>query len=281
MRYQEGSGSRVSGRLMVAAAIVLFALFQYFMSGQVNPVTGEKQYLGMSTEQEIALGLQSAPVMARQMGGEVSDNDPEARLVKLVGQRLASNSDARKSPYQYEFHLLKDPKTINAFALPGGQIFITRGLLSKLETEAELAGVLGHEIGHVVHRHGAEHMATGKLGQMLATAAGVATSSDGGSQNSQMVAQMVNQMVQLRYGRKDELESDEYGVRYMVQSGYDPRGMLRVMQVLAEASQGSRQPEMLASHPHPEARYEVLKDLLKQEFPDGIPSELTQGRRLQ
>ena len=105
---------------------------------------------------------------------------PGRRLVAEVGRRLVEQSDASRSPYVGNFHflLLNDPETVNAFALPGGQVFITRGLLDKLDDEAELAGVLGHEIGHVINRHAAEQMAKGQLGQLLTLAVGVGASGD-------------------------------------------------------------------------------------------------------
>jgi len=275
---QGGGGSM---RLIIAVIMAIVGLGMYFFKSEVNPVTGEKQYIAMSAEQEIALGLNAAPRMAAEMGGEVSSSDPQAQLVRSVGRKLWENTDARKSPYKFDFHLLSDPQTINAFALPGGQIFITRGLLNKLENEAQLAGVLGHEIGHVINRHGAEHMAKGRLGQLLAGAAGVAASDErGGGRGSMVIAQAVNQMIQLKYGRNDEVESDTFGLRYMTQAGYDPTAMLGVMNVLNEASKGSRQPEFLASHPHPEARYEKIKSFLAENFPQGVPPSLTQGRTL-
>lgn len=277
--YDQG-GSRFGMRFVIALVIAGIGLMSYYMKSEVNPVTGEKQRIAISTEQEIALGLQAAPEMAAQMGGEVESSNPQAQLVQNVGQKIWHNSDAKRSPYKFNFHLLADPTTVNAFALPGGQIFITRGLLTKLENEAQLAGVLGHEIGHVINRHAAEHMAKGDLGQMLAAAAGVATSDERGSSGGAVIAAMVNQMAQLKYSRTDELESDSFGLNYMAQSGYDPRAMLGVMQVLIDASKGQRQPDMLATHPHPEARLQKIKDHLARNYPNGIPEGLTQGRPL-
>src|SRR5699024_2750743 len=147
-----------------------------------------------------------------------------AQLVAEVGKRIVSRSDAGKSPYVGNFHfiLLRDPDTINAFALPGGQVFITRGLYERLQNEAQLAGVLGHEIGHVINRHAAEHMAKGQLGGMLATAVGVgASDNQGHGQMAAMAAAMVNQMAQLKFSRSDESEADRYGLMYMAQAGYD------------------------------------------------------------
>src|SRR5262249_26375586 len=160
----------------------------------------------------------------------------------------------------FHFYLLNDPKTVNAFALPGGQIFITLGLFDRLQDEAELAGVLGHEIGHVINRHAAQQMASGQLGQLLTLAAGVGASDDRNrGQQAAAAAALANQMLQLRYGREDESESDTTGLQYMAESGYDPSAMLDVMRVLQETSRGDRQPEFLATHPHPETRLHDLQ----------------------
>ena len=261
-----GTGRRGFGcgaRVLIALAIVGFALFKYYTQTEVNPVTGEKQHIAMTADQEVAIGLESAPEMARQMGGEVEPSDPKARLVEAVGRKVVQNSDAARSPYVFAFHLLRDPETLNAFALPGGQVFITYGLLTKLEDEDQIAGVLGHEIGHVVNRHGAEHMATGQLGQLLTMAAGVAaTDEEGRGQRAAMVAAMINQMVQLKYSRSDELEADRVGMDYMRQAGYDPSAMLGVMRILADASNGGRAPELLSTHPYPEQRLEEIRRYL-------------------
>ena len=141
--------------------------------------------------------------------------------------------------------MLADPKTVNAFALPGGPIFITEGLLRQLKTEAELAGVLGHEIGHVIARHSSERLAKQQLTQGLIGALVVGS----GDYTTAQIGQMVGGMINMKYGREDELESDALGIRIMAEAGYDPRGMIRVMEVLAKASGGSRQPEFVSTHP--------------------------------
>jgi beta-barrel assembly-enhancing protease len=256
-----------SRRLLLAVVVAAIALIGYYCQSQVNPVTGEKQHVALSVDQEKVLGLQAAPEMAAQMGGEVNPSDPDAQRVAAVGARVVQRSNAARSPYadSFDFHLLSDPETVNAFALPGGQIFVTVGLLRRLQTEGQLAGVLGHEAGHVVHRHAAEQMAKGQLGQLLGAAAGVAADDGSGSgRNAQVVAMMVNQVVQLRYGRKDESEADRYGVDAMAEAGFDPRAMLEVLQILKEASQGPRPPEFLSSHPLPETRIQELAEYLKQ-----------------
>jgi beta-barrel assembly-enhancing protease len=256
-----------SKRLILGLAVAAIALVVYFSQTQINPVTGEKQHVALSVDQEKALGLQAAPEMAEQMGGVVSPSEPDAQRVSEVGARVVQRSNAARSPYadSFDFHLLRDPETVNAFALPGGQIFVTAGLVRRLRTEAQLAGVLGHEAGHVVHRHAAEQMSKGQLGQLLGAAAGVAADDGSGSgRNAQVVALMVNQVVQLRYGRKDESEADRYGVDAMADAGYDARAMLEVLTILKEASQGPRPPEFLSSHPLPETRIRELEDYLRQ-----------------
>lgn len=273
-------GFRIPPQWIIAALFLLFGAFRFLTSTQVNPVTGEKQHVAMSVPQEIALGLESAPRMAAQMGGEIDPRSQSAALVREVGERLVADSVAKNSKYQFQFHLLRDPEMVNAFALPGGQVFITVGLLSRLQNEAQLAGVLGHEIGHVIHRHGAQHMAKGEFGQILVTAVGVASSDERHSgRSNQAVAGMVNSMVQLKYGRGDESQSDQFGLEAMAAAGFDPSQMLGVMKILSEVSKGNRQPEWLASHPYPEHRAEQIEAWLHKQYPDGVPDNLAVGRK--
>ena len=264
------------GRLIAALVVAAIALFSYFGSTVFNPITEEKQHVaGITPEQEVALGLQAAPEMAQQFGGEDPDPQLQAR-VDQVGERLVARSAAGKTPYRYDFHVLNDPETINAFALPGGQVFITEGLLKRLETDGQLAGVLGHEIGHVVARHGAEHIAKQQLTQGLTGAAVLATydPSDPSSRNSAAVAAMIGQLVTMRFGRQDELESDRLGVRLSSEAGYDPRSMIKLMQILEESSQGNRPPEFFSTHPNPENRIQRIQEAIQERFPNGPPSGL-------
>ncbi len=257
------------GRLVIGAVIALFAIITYFTSTSENPLTGEKQRVAMTPEQEITIGYKSAPEMAAQMGG-VSRNAQAVALVQRVGDLLVKQSVAAKSPYKFSFHVLADPKTVNAFALPGGPIFITEGLLRQLKSEAELAGVLGHEIGHVIARHSSERLAKQQLTQGLIGALVVGS----GDYTSAQIGQMVGGMINMKYGREDEIESDTLGIRIMAEAGYDPRGMVRVMEVLAKASGGSRQPEFMSTHPAPENRAERIKEAIAKQYPSGVPENL-------
>ncbi|KAA6434005.1 M48 family metalloprotease [Dyadobacter flavalbus] len=245
---------KFGARLIFALIVVLITLFNYFSKTQVNPVTGKKQRVSMSPAEEVQLGLQSAPQMAAEFGGLY--NDPEVQnSVKAIGQKLVLATDAGKSPYKFDFHVLADPNTVNAFAVPGGQIFITMGLLKKLKSEDQVAGVLGHEMGHVIGRHSAEQMAKTDLLRGLAGAAGVA----GGDYTTAQTAQYVANLVNLSYGRDDELESDDFGVKYMMDAGYNPEALLDVMKVLEEASGGNRSAEFMSTHPSPANRAGRIK----------------------
>ena len=165
-------------RLLIGAGIILFSLFKYYSQRQTNPYTGKKQSIALTAEEEIAIGLRSAPQMAQQHGGLYPDQQFQDHVAR-VGQRLVNSSVAKETPYQYDFHLLRDPQAINAFALPGGQIFITYALLAKLDSEDQLAGVLGHEIGHVIGRHSAERIAETEFWQTVSQGASVGADAGG------------------------------------------------------------------------------------------------------
>ncbi|MFD1614711.1 M48 family metalloprotease [Gelatiniphilus marinus] len=242
-------------RLLIGLAIVAFAFIKKCNSKEINEYTGRVQTINMTTDQEIAIGLQHAPQMAQQHGGLHPSNQYQA-LVDKVGNRLVNNSIAKNTPYNYDFHLLADKNTINAFALPGGQIFITYALFSKLKNEDQLAGVLGHEIGHVIGRHSAERIAESDFWQTVTTGASVGADMGG-------LVSGIGQQTLLKNGRGDELESDDLGVLFMLKAGYNPMEMIGVMQILKAAAGPNRVPEFQSSHPDPENRIEHIKEAIK------------------
>jgi len=260
----EGRGGIGCHPRVLLAVLIIGGTLAYHYLGTTeyeNEFTGRTQRLAFATaEEEIALGLQSAPMMIRQMGGQSRDVQGQA-LVDKVGGKLVQSTLARQTPYRFEFHLLGDQETVNAFALPGGQIFITEALFRLFKREDELAGVLGHEIGHVVGRHSNEQMATSRLWSGLAQGAGVLLS-DGQSNAGSQIAGMVANMRVMKYGRDDELESDALGVRFLIDAGYDPEAMIGVMEILAKAAGGSKQPEFMSTHPAPENRAERIRELI-------------------
>lgn len=248
-------GKNLKYRLLIGVAIALFFVVKRCSQREVNPYTGRTQTISMNPNEEIAIGLQSAPQMAQQHGGLHSNNQYQA-LVDNVGNKLVNSSIAKQTPYKYEFHLLADPNTINAFALPGGQIFITFALFSKLENEDQLAGVLGHEIGHVLGRHSAERIAESEYWQGLTTAGSVGADMGG-------VISGIGQNTLLTNGRDDELESDDLGVRFMLKAGYNPEEMIGVMEILKSAAGPNRVPEFQSTHPDPDNRIEKIQESIE------------------
>src|SRR5215813_9824790 len=222
---QRGGGSGM--RLILGAIIAIISIVSYLASRSFNPVTGENQYLSLTPDQEIALGLQSEPDMIQEFGG-LSSNQQDQDLVDKVGQTIVSRSVAHTTPWQFDYNVLADPQTVNAFALPGGPIFITEALLSQLNTEDEVAGVLSHETIHVLARHSAQQIASSDLTNGLLGAISVAS----GDASTTQTAAVVAQLISLRYSREDETQADTLGVCLMIAAGYNPQGMVEVMQVL-------------------------------------------------
>lgn len=282
-RPQSSLGSGLKMRLLIALGFIAFALITYYANpGDVNQITGEKERVAMAEEeQEMALGQQAAPQMIQQHGGE-SPNAGNRELVDKIGRELLAGLEIwmaekeqqlgveLRNPYQFQFTLLRDPETVNAFALPGGQVFITEALFARLETVGQLAGVIGHEIGHVVERHGNERMAKQKLFGTIAMAGGAI----GGDARSVQMAQAAANMIQMKYGRDDELESDKWGVLLTEKAGYDPRAMIGVMKVLDEASPGGGPPEMMSTHPKPANRVAYIQKVIQEVFPEGVQEGL-------
>jgi predicted Zn-dependent protease len=231
-------------RLLAAAAAAVLAL-----ACATNPVTGKRQLAFISEKDEIALGKQSAEQVKAQMG-EYPDPKLQAYVSRL-GLEMAKKSERPNLPWS--FTVMDDP-TVNAFALPGGPIFVTRGILTHMTSEAELAGVLGHEIGHVTARHSVEQMSKAQLAQ-LGLGVGMIVSETVRGVGQAAMAGL--QVLFLKYGRDAEKQSDELGFKYMVGQGYDPREMAAMFTTLerVSAAQGAgRVPEWASTHPDPGSR---------------------------
>lgn len=231
----------------------------------VNPVTGKKEIQFISEAQEISIGQQHYAPTRQAEGGDMTVMPELTAYVNEVGQKLAAVAD-RKLPY--EFTVLNSPVP-NAWALPGGKIAINRGLLTELKNEAELAAVLGHEIVHAAARHGAKAQERGTLMQVGLAAAQIGAAVGGVDANVASLAiqgaGLGAQLVQQRYGRDQELESDEYGMKYMKLAGYDPTGAITLQETFVRLSEqgGAKQQSWLeglfASHPPSRERVEKNK----------------------
>jgi len=226
----------------------------------VNPITGESRFMMISPQQDFEIGRQVAPEVEKQMGGRI-DNKSLQNYIDSVGQRIARVS--HKPYWDYYFVSLND-KSVNAFTLPGGYIFITKGMLEKLTTEAQLAGILAHEIVHVVARHyaAAASRETGEVGVMVLA---LALSGAKVPRGALEAADLARQILGLRYSRKDEREADLAGLDYMVAAGYNPYGVIESMQML-EQEDAVRPIEFFSTHPAPKNRIAYLNGRIETRY---------------
>lgn len=218
-----------------------------------NPATGKRQIAFIGEQQEIAMGREADQQIQQQLG-LYPDQELQA-YVNRLGQQLAAKSERPDLPWT--FRVVDDP-VVNAFALPGGFIYVTRGLLSHLTSEAELVSVLGHEIGHVTGRHSVEQMSKAQLAQ-VGLIAGMILKPE--LANYGDLATTGLQLMFLKYGRDDEREADSLGLRYLNQQNYDPREMSDVFRTLARVSAQQKQgriPNWLSTHPTPEDRIQRI-----------------------
>lgn len=234
-------------------------------SCSTNPATGRTQFNLISESKELELGAQSAPQFIKQLGGEIP-SDTIRRYVSKIGKKLAAISERPTLPWTFT---VVDSKVLNAFALPGGHVFISRGLLAKLHDEAMLAGVLGHEVGHTTAQHIGQQMSR----QMLLAIGVVATGTVAQATDEDWLrvlgvgAQVGGGALILCFSRDQEHQSDELGVRYLVKTGYDPHSMVRVLEVLAEAAQAAGSGfSMFSTHPDPASRIRKTEKELADKF---------------
>lgn len=253
------------------AIVLAGSAFGLLAGCTTNPATGDRFLNFTSRDQEIAMGAQAAPGFTTEFGGKV--NDPVLQqYVTDIGKRLAAVTEADNPSLPWEFTLL-DSDVINAFALPGGKVFFTRGLAAKMTNEAQMAGVLGHEVGHVTAQHAARRITQASIFQAAVTGAAVAVQASGddrvqtAGQAALPALNVGGQLVILKFGRDEESQADYLGMRYMSKIGYNPRAQLQVMEILRDTSKGGgAQPEWLSTHPLPETRIERVSGLLAGEY---------------
>lgn len=233
-----------------------------------NPTTGRSQFNMLSRSQEIAIGEEAKGQLTAEYGGAVSDEQLQA-YVREVGSKLAAQTEGDAPSLPWEFTLL-DSDVVNAFALPGGKTFISRGLASKFNSEAELAFVMGHEVGHVTARHQNEQISRRIAATLVVAGVAIAANESDNDVVKLGVPAVVGAgsgLYLLRFGRNQELEADALGMRYMTRVGYNPVAARDAMNVLRElASSESRPPELLSTHPYPENRLEEINRRLREQY---------------
>ncbi len=233
-----------------------------------NPATGRKIPMLISTQEEIALGEEVAPEFEKEFGGLVEDEDLQ-RYIRDVGGRVAAPAE-REMPY--EFGLLRS-EIPNAFALPGGNVYITVGLLEVMNSERELAAVLGHEVGHIAAQHNVQSLQR-QVGAAILIEVAMHVIGGESGQVIGDVASIVTGMTHLSYSRRDEYEADLLGIRYMAAAGYNPWGMVELLKTLEEVGgEGDRLSEMFSTHPLTSKRIEEAEQLVMENHPDARRDE--------
>ena len=232
-----------------------------FASGcSVNPATGERELALIGEQQEIEMGRQADQEVVATLG--LYDDPSLQQYVQNLGARLAASSERPDLPWTFR---VVDDATVNAFALPGGFIYVTRGILTHLRSEAELVGVLGHEIGHVTARHSVSQISRAQLTQ-LGFGLGMILIPE--LRPFGDIASVGLQLLTLSHSRGDENEADELGVRYMGRLSYDPRELSGVMRMLERSSQldegSGRVPEWLSTHPDPGNRAAHIEQVVQE-----------------
>jgi predicted Zn-dependent protease len=242
---------------MRARTALFVSLVSVAAACAVNPATGRRELMLVTESQEIQMGLDADPQITAAYG-LVDDADLQ-EYVSGLGQQLAGVSERPRLPWS--FKVVDDP-IVNAFALPGGFIYVTRGILAYFDSEAELAGVLGHEVGHVTARHGASQMSRQQI-QQLGVGLGMVVSE--GFRRYGGIAVAGLQVMNLSYSRGDESESDRLGLRYISRVGYDADAMIGVFKMLAATGGGGeagRLPEWQSTHPYPENREADIRQVI-------------------
>jgi len=244
------------------AVAALFFVYQYCSSEKfVNPETGRVSHVGMSTEQETALGLQSYQQVLAQ--SRTIDSGPELETVRRVVSRLASATGKAGGSFDWRVSLVNDGQQ-NAFCLPGGKMVVYAGILPVTQNEAGLATVLGHEMAHATSRHGAQRVLQQNLAQTAMTGIAVSLSDMDYDQQRAIMGALgagAQYGVLMPFNRKDESEADHVGLIYMARAGFDPRESLRFWQRMEQAGR-EQPPEFMSTHPSHGTRIEQLQALM-------------------
>ena len=256
----------------IALALAGALLVSVTTGCSTNPATGRSQLNLMSRSQEIALGEEAKSQLTGEYGGAIGDASVNTYFSN-IGTDLSRQTEADFETLPWEFTLL-DSEVLNAFALPGGKVFVSRGLAEKMDSEAELAFVMGHEVGHVTARHVNERISR----QMIVAGAATAISIGAQVSDQDVIKYGLPAVVGvgagaylLKFGRDQESEADALGMRYMARAGYNPYGAYEAMGILAEAAGDTqRQPEFLSTHPYPETRLKQIQTRLQKEYPDSL-----------
>ncbi|MCS7203588.1 MAG: M48 family metalloprotease [Thermodesulfovibrio sp.] len=243
---------------------LFFLVFLFFISGcitEVDPLSGKKTYTLLSTEQEIKIGQKIIPSAINETEGVYPDPEVQ-KYIRDIGYKISSLTPRK---VDYQFYIVNSSE-VNAFALPGGPIFITRGLLLKMDKECELAGVLAHELGHINARHHAKFLEKNFGMSILLSILGIAIQDSGYASLVMTLAEVSASLLQLKFSRDQENEADTLGVDFSYKAGYDPKGLL-IMFEKFKTLQRTTTVEWLSTHPLPDTRIKKVKEMISQRYP--------------
>lgn len=258
---------RKSGLAIVLPLVVglAFVGFQYCSAeGQVVPITGREQKVGLSDDQQMQLGLQYFDEFLQQSSARVVDSGPEWEMVNDVTARIVAAAAEHKPDFEWDVALIDDPQA-NAFCLPGGKMVVYTGILKPARSAEGLATVLGHEVAHAVAEHGAERIFRQQLTDTAVQfAAGAFTDDPVEFRNiAGLLGAGAQVGLNLPWSREQESEADRIGLIYMARAGYDPRAAVGFWERMDKAAAGQeRPPEYLSTHPESATRIEQIKGWL-------------------
>lgn len=258
--------------LGIAAVVGAIALLAYLGAQEYAPKSESKagdapaaafNPATLTQSNEIALGLKASPALVAQYDGLSSSADQKA-LVMRVGSAVAGTETASKAGWKFQFQLLAEPNILNAFALPGGQIFITSGLLNRLLTEGEVAAVMAHQIAHVLSRDAVKKLAA----DMGAEGAPVLNADE-------MEGFLSSQLVGVHFSTEQEAAADALTVKLLRETGYSPNALLGLLKILSTAYYAGAEVEYFTTHPNASNRVAAIQAAIAKEFPDGVPDTMS------
>lgn len=253
----------IGGTLIAVIVLLAYLGAQEYAPGKAEEKAAAKEVdpTTLTQSEEIQLGLKASPALVQQYKG-VSTNTDQNALVMRVGSAIAGTEDVAGAGWKFQFQLLAEPDIINAFALPGGQIFVTSGLLNRLTTEGEVAAMLAHQIAHVIARDGVKKLA----------ADGTAST---GLANEDTMGLLASQLVGTNFSSQQETAADLLAVKLMGDTGYNPNAMLGFIKILATAYYAGSQVEYFTTHPNPTDRVKAIQAAIAAAYPAGVPDSMS------
>lgn len=263
--HTRSPGKRRHVLIIGGILVALCAFLAYWGAHRTSGADADKAGVAfdptsIGKNEELTIGLKAAPALAARYGG-LSNDAAQKALVVRVGQKLAATTIATKAGYRFTFDLLAEPNILNAFVLPGGQVYVTTALLNRVRTEGELAAVLAHQVAHGLARDALVQLAASMPAE---------TTSEASREGA-----LVSQMQTMRYTTTQETDADALALTLMSQAGYSPSAMLGLLQVLSTAYYAGAQVEYFTTHPNPPTRVADIQAAIKALYPQGVPVVLS------